>query len=150
MRPTDLRVLDAASGDVTDLTGDLDRGLGRGTTPQSGPDDETLYFATPDEGTTALWHVPADGSADPERLHRPGTVSGATVGGEADAGPESVTVAYAASEWDHPGDAFAYDAAADETTRLTELNANYLDEQAVGEPEALRFESDGVEIQGGC
>lgn len=148
MQPTDLRVLDAESGAVTDLTGDLDRGLGRGTTPQWGPDDETLYFATPDEGKTALWHVPADGSADPERLLRPGTVSGATVGGEADAGPDSVTVAFAASEWDHPGDAFAYDAAADETTRLTELNADYLAERAVGEPEEVRFESDGVEIQG--
>ncbi|ELZ38477.1 S9 family peptidase [Halorubrum tebenquichense] len=148
MQPTDLRVLDAESGAVTDLTGDLDRGLGRGTTPQWGPDAETLYFATPDEGKTALWHVPADGSADPERLLRPGTVSDATVGGEADAGPDSVTVAFAASEWDHPGDAFAYDAAADEATRLTELNADYLAERAVGEPEEIRFESDGVEIQG--
>ncbi|ELZ54435.1 MULTISPECIES: S9 family peptidase [Halorubrum] len=148
MQPTDLRVLDAQSGAVTDLTGDLDRGLGRGTMPQWGPDGETLYFATPDEGKTALWHVPADGSADPERLLRPGTVSGAAVGGEADAGPDSVTVAFAASEWDHPGDAFAYDAAADETTRLTELNANYLAERAVGEPEEIRFESDGVEVQG--
>ena len=149
MQPTDLRVLDAESGSVTDLTGDFDRGLGRGTAPQWGPTDETLYFATPDEGKTALWHVPADGSAEPERLLRPGTVSGATVGGDADAGPDSVTVAYAASEWDHPGDAFAYDAAADETARLTELNADYLAERAVGEPETLSFESDdGVEIQG--
>ena len=148
MQPTDLRVLDAESGAVTDLTGGIDRGLGRGTAPQWGPADETLYFATPDEGKTALWRVPADGSADPERLLRPGTVSGATVGGDPDAGPESVTVAFAASEWDHPGDAFAYDAAADETTRLTQLNADYLDERAVGEPEALSFESDGVEVQG--
>ncbi|WP_096394241.1 S9 family peptidase [Halorubrum trapanicum] len=148
MQPTDLRVLDADSGAVTDLTGGIDRGLGRDVTPGWGPDEETIYFATPDEGKTALWHVPADGSRDPERLLRPGTVSGATVGGEAGAGPESVTVAYAASEWDHPGDAFAYDAAADETTRLTELNADYLAERAVGEPEELRFESDGVEIQG--
>ena len=148
MQPTDLRVLDASSGAVTDLTGDLDRGLGRGTTPQWGPGDETLYFATPDEGKTALWHVPADGSAEPERLLRPGTVSGATVGRDADADPESVTVAFVASEWDHPGDAFAYDAGADETTRLTELNADYVAERAVGEPEEIRFESDGVEIQG--
>ncbi|QAU13256.1 S9 family peptidase [Halorubrum sp. BOL3-1] len=148
MQQTDLRVLDVESGVVTDLTGDLDRGLGHGTTPQWGPDEETLYFATPDEGKTALWHVPADGSADPERLLRPGTVSAATVGGETDAGPESVAVAYAASEWDHPGDAFAHDAGDDETTRLTELNADYLDERAIGEPEKLRFESDGTEIQG--
>ncbi|WP_200530829.1 S9 family peptidase [Halorubrum sp. LN27] len=148
MRQTDLRVLDRESGDVTELTADLDRGVGRAIAPQWGPDDATLYFATPDEGKTAVWHVPGDGNDDPERLCRPGTVAGGTVGGEAGAGPEEVTVAFAASEWDHPGDVFVYDAGGDERTRLTELNADYLAERAVGEPEEVRFESDGTEIQG--
>jgi dipeptidyl aminopeptidase/acylaminoacyl peptidase len=148
MQPVDLRVVDRETGEVTDLTGSIDRGLGYEAAPQWGPDDATLYFATPDEGKTALWHVPADGSAAPERLLRPGTVSGATVGGDEDAGPGEVTVAFAASEWDHPGDAFTYDASSDETTRLTELNADYLAERTVGEPEEIRFESAGTEIQG--
>ncbi|EMA60256.1 S9 family peptidase [Halorubrum lipolyticum] len=148
MRQTDLRVLDRESGAVTDLTADLDRGVGRAVAPQWGPDDATLYFATPDEGATALWHVPGDGSETPERLCRPGAVSGGTVGGDAGAGPEEVTVAFAASEWDHPGDAFVYDAGTGETTRVTELNADYLTEREIGEPEEVRFESDGTEIQG--
>ena len=148
MQQTDLRVLDRESGAVTDLTATLDRGIGRAIAPQWGPDDATLYFATPDEGKTALWHVPGDGSAAPERLCRPGTVAGGTVGGDAGAGPGEVTVAFAASEWDHPGDAFVYDAGDDEASRLTELNADYLAERAVAEPEEVRFESDGAEIQG--
>ncbi|OYR54335.1 peptidase S9 family protein [Halorubrum sp. Ea1] len=148
MQPVDLRVVDRETGDVTELTDGIDRGLGYEAAPQWGPDDATLYFATPDEGKTALWHVPADGSAAPERLLRPGTVSGATVGGDDGAGPGEVTVAVAASEWDHPGDVFAHDAWGGETTRLTELNADYLADRAIGEPEEIRFESEGTEIQG--
>lgn len=148
MRPVDLRVVDRETGAVTDLTGEIDRGLGYEAAPQWGPDDATLYFATPDEGRTALWHVPADGSESPERLLRPGTVSGATVGGDEGAGPGEVTVAFAASEPDHPGDVFAHDAWSGETTRLTELNADYLAGREIGEPEEIRFESDGTEIQG--
>ncbi|EMA68344.1 S9 family peptidase [Halorubrum kocurii] len=148
MQQTDLRVLDRESGAVTDLTAALDRGVGRAIAPQWGPDDATLYFATPDEGKTALWHVPGDGSAAPERLCRPGTVAGGTVGGDAGAGPGEVTVAFAASEWDHPGDAFVYDAGDDETSRLTDLNAEYLAEREIAEPEEIRVESDGTEIQG--
>jgi len=148
MQQTDLRVLDRESGDVTDLTAGLDRGVDHAIAPQWGPDDATLYFATPDEGTTALWQAPDDGSAAPERLCRPGTVAGGTVGGDARAGPSEVTVAFAASEWDHPGDIFVYDAGGDERTRLTELNADYLAGRAVGEPEEIRVESDGTEIQG--
>ncbi|WP_128905007.1 S9 family peptidase [Halorubrum amylolyticum] len=148
MQQTDLRVLDRESGEVTDLTATLDRGVGDAIAPQWGPDDATLYFATPDEGTTALWYVPGDGSAEPERLCRPGTVAGGTVGGHAGAGSDEVTVAFAASEWDHPGDAFVYDAGEDLTTRLTELNADYLAEREIPKPEEIRFESDGAEIQG--
>ncbi len=148
MQPVDLRVLDRETDEVTDLTADIDRGVGYEVAPQWGPDDETLYFATPDEGRTALWHVPGDGSEDPERLLRPETVSGATIGGDEGAGPGEVAVAFAASEWDHPGDVFAHDAWSGETTRLTELNGGYLADRAVVEPEEVRFESDGTEIQG--
>ena len=148
MQPVDLRVIDRTSGEVTDPTGDLDRGVGYDVAPQWGPDEATLYFATPDEGRTALWHVPSDGSEEPDRLLRPGTVSGATVGGDEGAGPGEVTVAFAASEWDHPGDTFVYDAWNVETTRLTRLNDAYLAEHEIVEPEEIRFESDGTEIQG--
>ena len=148
MQQTGLRVLDRESGTVTDLTADLDRGLGYEAAPQWGPDDATLYFSTPDEGKTAIWHVPGDGSEEPERLLRPGTVSGATVGGDRGVGPDEAAVAFAASEWDHPGDVFAYDAWNGDTVRLTELNADYLADRDIVEPEALQFDSEGTEIQG--
>ena len=145
MNQSDLHVLDRASDTVRSLTEGLDRGLGYETSPQWGPNGEELYFATPDEGKTALWSVPADASADPERRFRRGAIAGATVGSTA---RDDVIVAAALSEWDHPGDVFLFDAGADETTRLTELNAELLAERHVGEPEELRFESDGTEIEG--
>ena len=148
LRQTDLHVLDRDAEAVVNVTADLDRGLGYAADPAWGPDDETLYFATADEGAGAVWAAPGDGSAAPERVVRKGMISGATVAGPTDAGPEDVTVAFATSEWDHPGDVFVYDAAAGETDRLTGLNAEFLDARHVGEPEEIRFESDGTEIQG--
>ncbi len=148
LRQTDLHVLDRETGEVAEPTATLDRTLGRGAEPAWGPDGDTLYFTTPDEGAVAVWAVPDDASADPERVVRKGMVSGATVDGSAGAGPEAVTVAFATSEWDHPGDVFVRDAAAGETRRLTELNADLLAERRIGEPEELRFESAGTEIQG--
>ena len=155
LQQTDLHVFDRDSGSVTDVTAGVDRGLDVATTPQWGPDAETLYFATPDEGMTALWHAPGDGSVAPERLLREGTVSSATVGvdasatvgvdasagSDATADADAVRLAIARSEWDHPGDVFRYDAATDESTRLTELNEAYLADRHVVQPEELWFES---------
>ena len=146
MNQSDLHLLDRASDEVRSLTDGLDRGLGYEAAPQWGPNDEAIYFATPDEGRTALWRVPADGSADPERRFRRGAVAGATVGGSNASDEGSIAVAL--SEWDHPGDVFLFDAGDEETTRLTELNAGFLADRYVGEPEEIRFASDGVEIQG--
>ena len=158
MNQSDLHVLDRESDTARSLTDGLDRGLGYEASPQWGPDGEVVYFATPDEGETALWSVPADGSAEPARIFRRGAIAGATVGGAdgsdgdaeggAGVGPDDVAVAVALSEWDHPGDVFLFDAEADETTRLTELNAELLADRHVGEPEELHFESDGTEIGG--
>lgn len=49
-----------------------------------------------------------------------------------------MSVAFAASEWEHPGDVFAHDAWSGETARLTELNDAYLAEREyVGETNAF-------------
>ncbi len=147
LRQTDLHVLDRETGEVTEVTATLDRTLGRGAEPAWGPDGDTLYFATPDEGEVAVWAAPDDASAAPERVVRKGMVSGATVGGPA-GGDRDVVVAFTTSEWDHPGDVFVHDAAVGETRRLTEVNADLLSGRRIGEPEGLRFESAGTEIQG--
>jgi dipeptidyl aminopeptidase/acylaminoacyl peptidase len=55
-------------------------------------------------------------------------------------------VAFVRSEADHPGDVFSTTDAG--TRRLTRVNGDYLDTHRVGEPEEVRFESDGHEIQG--
>lgn len=141
LQQTELRVLAAASGDVTAVTETLDRTLGYGAAPQWGPAQQTLYFTTPDEGVVTLWAAPGDGSASPERVVAEGTVSAANVGGD-----EPLRVALAMSEWDHPGDVFLYE---DGTlNRLTELNAEYLQEVTLSEPEPLSFESDQGPVEG--
>ncbi|USZ66849.1 S9 family peptidase [Halorussus salilacus] len=141
LRQTELKVLDRETGEVTTPTASLDRTVGGGMEPQWGPDEEALYFATPDEGDVAVWRAPGDASADPERVVAEGTVSGASVGEDA--------VAFVRSEWDHPGDVFVSTLRGAETRRLTRVNREYLDERAICQPEEIRFEGgDGREIQG--
>ncbi|UIP00068.1 S9 family peptidase [Halobaculum sp. CBA1158] len=140
IQPTDLRVYDRGSGETHDLTADLDRTLGYEAAPQWGPDEDRVFFTTPDEGATSLWSAPADARAQPEREYRGGAVDGGHVA-------DGVT-AVTKSEWDHPGDVFALDLEGGAERRLTELNAEYLDSVAVPEPEPLSFESEQGPVEG--
>ncbi|MFC7069934.1 S9 family peptidase [Halobaculum lipolyticum] len=138
IQPTELRVYDRAAEETFDLTADLDRGLGYEAAPQWGPDEERVFFTTPDEGATSLWSAPGDASSEPEREYRGGSVNGARVA-------DGVT-AITKSEWDHPGDLFVLDGS--EERRLTDLNGEYLDSVAVPEPEPLAFESEQGPVEG--
>ncbi|QLG60771.1 S9 family peptidase [Halorarum salinum] len=151
IRPTDLHVYDRGSDGVVNVTADIDRGLGYEADPQWGSDGETVYFSTPDEGATALWAAPGDGSEPPERRYRGGSVNGAHVGED--------VVAITKSEWDRPGDVFTLalgrgeggltaEADGSEERRLTNLNAEYLERVSVGEPEAIEFESEQGPVEG--
>ncbi|PSP54686.1 S9 family peptidase [Halobacteriales archaeon QS_1_67_19] len=148
LRQTELEVLDRTTGEMTRPTAGLDRTLALSPIshwpaglPQWGPDEETLYFLTPDEGEVAVWRAPGDASDDPERVAAGGKVYGATVGEDA--------IAFVRAEWDHPGDVFAATRGGAETRRLTRVNSEYLDDRAVSRPEEIRFEGgDGDEIQG--
>ena len=154
IQPTELKVLDAESGEVAWLTEHLDRGLGYEAAPQWGPDGERVYFSTPDEGKTSVWSAPSDASEAPSRTVRPGAVSTGHVG--------EAQFAFAMSEWDHPGEVFVCGLErADEPgldggagveradcRRLTELNGDYLDDVSVQEPEELHFESEQGEVHG--
>ena len=154
IQPTELKVLDLASSEVAWITEDLDRGLGYESAPQWDADGERIYFSTPDEGKTSVWSAPGGASEPPRRVIRPGAVSAGHVGAE--------QFAFAMSEWDHPGDVFActldhadepgVDGGAgverEDCLRLTELNADYLDDVSVQEPEELHFDSDQGEVQG--
>ena len=137
IRQTELHVYDREAGEDRELTADLDRTVGYEATPEWGPNEEVVYFTTPDEGATALWRAPADGGTSPARVYRGGAVGGATVG---------ETTVVARSEWDHPGDLFVVGGG--EERRLTRLNESYLAETAVSEPESIAFESEQGEVEG--
>ena len=140
MRQTDLEVYDRETDETTVLTADLDRTVDLTAGVAWGPSEERLWFVTPDEGAFVVRSVADDGS-DLETAVGDGHVTGFSVGDGA--------VAVARSEWDHPGDVFVADRSGDhELTRLTELNADYLADHAVREPEELRYDSDDHEIQG--
>ncbi|MEF8830981.1 MAG: S9 family peptidase, partial [Halobacteriales archaeon] len=142
LKPTELQVVEADTGEVHEPMASLDRTLGYDAAPQWGPDEELLYFATPDEGASALWAAPWEGD-EPDRVLREdwSSIHDAHVGDD--------VVAFVRSEWDHPGDLFVATRGGAEQRRLTRVNADYLDERAVSRPVEVTFESeDGVELQG--
>jgi dipeptidyl aminopeptidase/acylaminoacyl peptidase len=137
MRQTDLEVYDVEAEEATTLTDEFDRDVSPDTIEWD-PAEEAVYFVAPDEGDYTIRSVAADGSADPELVAGEGHATGISVGEDA--------VAVTKSEWDHRGDVFVV--CDGEETRLTEVNADYLAERDVQEPEEVWFESDGREIQG--
>jgi dipeptidyl aminopeptidase/acylaminoacyl peptidase len=141
----DVRVYDPATGEARELTTDFDRTVSlevahRPTGFEWGPDDEHLYFVSPDRGEFAVWRAPGDGSADPEKVSAGRHVHGFSTAGD--------TLAVAAGEWDHPGDVFASTLGGGEETRLTRVNADYLDDRAVRQPEEVWVEVGDHEVQG--
>jgi dipeptidyl aminopeptidase/acylaminoacyl peptidase len=148
MRQTELRVYDRATGDYVTPTESLDRTVSldnpwhESTPHQWGPNEEELYVRTPDEGSVLLRRVAGDASAEPQVvLAGERTVTGFDVGTDA--------VAFVQNEWDHPGDVYVATRGGAEEHRLTRINADYLDDRAVAQPEEVVFESEeGVEVQG--
>ncbi len=141
LRQTELRVFDRESGEEYTPTETLDRTIGYGGGFQWGPDDERLYFATPDTGSVVVWAAPWDASDEPETVYGDGvTVEGFSVGQDA--------IAYVQSEWDHPGDVFVSTRGGNEVTRLTRVNDEYLTDRAISQPEEVWFESGEAEVQG--
>ena len=142
MRQTELEVLDRESGETVTPTSGLDRTVGPGDFEF---DDGLLYFLTPDEGDVVLRRALPEDDADCEVVVGDGELTGASV--------RDGRVAFVRSAWDHRGDVFSLGGRAgghaDGTVaRLTEVNADLLAERNVGEPEEVRFESEGHEIQG--
>jgi dipeptidyl aminopeptidase/acylaminoacyl peptidase len=137
LRQTEICVFDRESEKEITLTESLYRMVG--SEPEWDPAEERIYFLTPEEGEVALRRVRGDGT-NLETVVRDGDVNGFDPGENA--------VAVTKSEWDHPGDLFVSTPAGAETNRLTRVNSEYLNERAVPQPEEIRFESDGREIQG--
>ena len=140
MRQTEIVVHDREAGEEVVPTEPLDRDVTFAGF-EWGPDEEHLFFATPDRGSVLVQSVPGDASSEPEAVYGQGvTVEGASVGEDA--------MAVVQSEWSHPGDVFLVDRGGGEPTRLTAVNESLLAERAVAEPEELWWQRDGVDLQG--
>ncbi|WP_323674352.1 S9 family peptidase [Halorubellus sp. PRR65] len=139
LRQADVHLYDPDTGDVRVPTADLDRTIEGDAPLQFGPGDESVYVLTPETGSVVVRRVPvAPAGADAPPDAAPTVVVGEDAhcsGFDASAD----VLAFAASEWDHPGDVFAATPRGAEQTRLSTLNRDYLDERAVVQPEALSF-----------
>jgi dipeptidyl aminopeptidase/acylaminoacyl peptidase len=138
LRQTEIEVFDRSSGEAVRPTAGVDRMAGEFTFAGGG---DRLVFLTTDEGHVTVRSAPTE-ETEPGDVE---TVVGTGHATAVDAAAGRVVVEK--SEWDHRGDVFL--AEDGEERRLTEVNAEYLDDRSVVEPEPVRFESDdGVEIQG--
>ena len=137
LRQADVHVYDPETEAVRVPTAALDRTVDGDSPLQFGSNGESVYVLTPETGSVVVRRVPvapAGSAASPE--------ADATVvvgeGAHCSAFDASADVlAFAASEWDHPGDVFAATPRGAEETRLSTLNRDYLDERAVVQPEEL-------------
>ena len=152
LRGTDVQVYDRGEEVTHTLTEGLDRTAAGPL--RWGPDEEEVYFLTPDEGQVAIRAAAAkagredgEGEKSVRTVVRGGETTGFDVGSE---------VAFVRSEWDHPGEVFVTGSGTDDegesrgrsSRRLTEVNAELLGGRTLAEPEEVRFESEGTEIQG--
>lgn len=139
MRQTEIKVYDRSTEETVTPTADLDRTIAGLTW---GPDEESLYVLTPDEGNVVVRSLPIEEAAEETVVlggHRHVT----------DLDVTEDTLAVTQSEWDHPGNVFAATPGGEEEVRLTRVNDEYLTDRAVSEPEEIRFDSDGTDdLQG--
>jgi dipeptidyl aminopeptidase/acylaminoacyl peptidase len=139
LRQADVHVYDPETDAVRVPTSDLDRTIEGDASLQFGPGDESVYVLTPETGSVVVRRVPvapAGSAASPDADATVVVGEGAHCSGF-DASAD--VLAFAASEWDHPGDVFAATPRGAEETRLSTLNRDYLDERAVVQPEDLSF-----------
>jgi dipeptidyl aminopeptidase/acylaminoacyl peptidase len=140
---TEVELFTREVGEVTHLTAGLDRDLelwNASHAPEWGPAGDYLYVCTPDEGGYVLRRLDPKTGAVEVVLGGDRHVHGFSVSRDA--------VGVVQSEWDHPGDVVAATPGGAEEVTLTRVNADYLAGRAVREPEEVRFESGGTEIQG--
>ena len=136
---TDIHVYDRDAGSTHELTDGFDRTVDPEIGFEWGPEDRELYFVTPDEGAVPLRRIDWERQTV-ETVIDAAHINGFSVGRDA--------VAVTQSEWDHPGDVFVATRGGEERNRLTRVNADYLDDRAIPQPEELWFTSNGVDIQG--
>ncbi|MFC7070765.1 S9 family peptidase [Halobaculum lipolyticum] len=144
-------------GDYASLTADLDRTVARGGAPVWAADD-TLYCLFADEARTRLMRVDAAFDAAPDAADRVFEAQGdGRAMGAFDLSADGERAAFVFSQPNDGQDVYGVDAAdldaADETeaaslTRLSETNADLVDEYAMPEARRIEWDSDGEPISG--
>jgi dipeptidyl aminopeptidase/acylaminoacyl peptidase len=140
---TEVEVVDRETGDTERLTADLDRTLelwNASHAPEWGPDGDYLYVCTPDEGSYVVRRLDVETGDDRVVLGGDRHVHGFSVSAD--------TVGVVQSEWDHPGEVVASTPAGGEEHVLTRANREFLDDRQVAQPEELRFDAPGGQVQG--
>lgn len=132
------------SGAPTCLTPDLDRSVTALGAPLWSADGRSLLIGVTDQGNEALYRVrlqPDGTAAEPERL----------LGGDrqitaASACPAAATVTFVASDPTHPAEVFLANADGSGERRLTDFNRAWREEVTLSQPEHLRYQRDGVDL----
>jgi dipeptidyl aminopeptidase/acylaminoacyl peptidase len=141
LRQAEVHVYDPETDAVRVPTADLDRTVAGDSPLQFGASGECVYVLTPETGSVVVRRVPVApaGADDAQDADASVVVGEGAHCGSFDASAD--VLAFAASEWDHPGDVFAATPRGGEETRLTSLNRAYLDERAVVQPDELAFDA---------
>jgi dipeptidyl aminopeptidase/acylaminoacyl peptidase len=143
LRQADVHVYDPETEVVAVVTDDLDRTLAADSDVQFGPGEDAVYVETPETGSVVVRRIPVESAGADELVadaREDAVVAGEDMHCSGFHAAEDV-LAFAASEWDHPGDVFACTLRGAESTRLTSLNREYLANRAIVQPEAVVFDA---------
>jgi dipeptidyl aminopeptidase/acylaminoacyl peptidase len=109
--------------------------------PRWSADGRWLMFAVEDQGDVPIYRVRATGEAAPERL-----IGGARQIAALTASPDGQCLAFAAMEPTSPAEVFLCHADGGGEKQLTDLNRAWKAEVALSQPERLRYERDGRQL----
>jgi dipeptidyl aminopeptidase/acylaminoacyl peptidase len=127
----ELVVLDRGTGATRSLTATLDRPV---ESFAFSPDGATVYFTAEDDGRTALFAVPASGTAEPRRLAAEGTL------GDLAVLPDGRTIVATQARLHHPPEIVRVGTDGTGLARVTRVNDARLAPFSLREGESVRYE----------
>jgi len=131
-----------AGGPSASLTDGFDRSCSPlGVAPVWSHDGRQLIVAAEDHGTVGVYAVPRDGGAPHRLVSGPRVIGGYSVARDG-------AVAFTASDPQSPSEVFFYSTSDHGERQLTDLNAEWKREVALGAAERFRFERAGFTVDG--
>ena len=130
-------------GEPNELIGALDRAVAEDRPPIWSRDGTTIYFGLGDRGAAGIHAVPASGGTS-----RP-IVSGRRLVSAWSLAADGSSLSFVASEPTNPGDVYTVAADGSGERRLTNINAAWLRDAGLSDPEEFTYTStDGWTVQG--